>query len=87
MPRFQHRPVIVEAHQFLPYWQNPAHWPDGVKQVGSADLQSWVIWNAIQRCYTRVTPGDWIITGSFGERFPWSDEVFRATYEPFQVEG
>lgn len=27
-------------------------------------------------------PGDWIISGSQGERYPWTDSIFRATYEP-----
>jgi hypothetical protein len=27
-------------------------------------------------------PGDWIITGIKGERYPCRDDIFRATYEP-----
>lgn len=27
-------------------------------------------------------PGDWIITGVAGERYPCRDDIFRATYEP-----
>lgn len=30
----------------------------------------------------RVCPGDWIITGVKGERYPCKDEIFRMTYEP-----
>jgi hypothetical protein len=29
-----------------------------------------------------VCPGDWIITGVKGERYPCKDEIFRMTYEP-----
>lgn len=29
-----------------------------------------------------VSPGDWIITGIQGERYPCRDDIFRATYEP-----
>jgi hypothetical protein len=29
-----------------------------------------------------VIPGDWIITGVQGEKYPCKDEIFRATYEP-----
>lgn len=29
----------------------------------------------------RVCPGDWIITGVRGERYPCKDEIFRMTYE------
>jgi hypothetical protein len=28
-----------------------------------------------------VCPGDWVITGVAGERYPCKDSVFRATYE------
>ncbi len=27
-------------------------------------------------------PGDWLITGVKGERYPCKDEIFRLTYEP-----
>ena len=27
-------------------------------------------------------PGDWIITGIMGEKYPCNDEIFRRTYEP-----
>lgn len=30
----------------------------------------------------RVCPGDWIITGVKGERYPCKPDVFEATYEP-----
>jgi hypothetical protein len=29
----------------------------------------------------RAEPGDWIITGVKGERYPCKDDIFRATYE------
>ena len=28
-----------------------------------------------------VKPGDWLITGVAGERYPCRDDIFRATYE------
>ncbi|WP_431881844.1 PGDYG domain-containing protein [Micromonospora chalcea] len=30
----------------------------------------------------RVCPGDWIVTGVQGERWPVKPDIFRATYEP-----
>ena len=30
-------------------------------------------------------PGDWIITGVNGERYPCKDEIFRKTYEPVEA--
>lgn len=32
-------------------------------------------------------PGDWLITGVAGERYPCGDEIFRATYEPVNGEA
>ena len=30
----------------------------------------------------RADPGDWIITGVHGERYPCKPDIFEATYEP-----
>lgn len=32
-------------------------------------------------------PGDWIITGIKGEKYPCRDEIFRETYEPVDIEA
>ena len=34
----------------------------------------------------RADPGDWIITGVEGERYPCKDSVFRKTYEMARTE-
>lgn len=31
-------------------------------------------------------PGDWLITGVAGEKYPCKEDIFRATYEPADVE-
>lgn len=35
----------------------------------------------------RVCPGDWIITGVQGERYPCKPDIFAATYEPVDDHG
>ena len=32
----------------------------------------------------RADPGDWIITGVKGERYPCKPDIFAATYEPVE---
>lgn len=32
----------------------------------------------------RVSPGDWIITGVKGEKYPCKPDIFEATYEPVE---
>lgn len=34
-----------------------------------------------------ANPGDWIITGIKGERYPCKPDVFAATYEPVEEEA
>lgn len=33
-----------------------------------------------------ASPGDWIITGVKGERYPCKPDIFEATYEPVDAE-
>ena len=34
-----------------------------------------------------VCPGDWIVTGIQGERYPCKPDIFEATYEPVEEEA
>lgn len=34
-----------------------------------------------------ANPGDWIITGIKGERYPCKPDIFAATYEPVEEEA
>lgn len=34
-----------------------------------------------------VCPGDWVITGVQGERYPCKPDIFAATYEPVETQG
>ncbi len=34
-----------------------------------------------------ANPGDWIIAGVKGERYPVKDDIFRATYEPAEIDA
>lgn len=36
---------------------------------------------------TEVSPGDWIVTDSIGERYCYSDRVFKQTYDPVDDEA
>ena len=35
----------------------------------------------------KASPGDWIITGVNGERYPCKPDIFAKTYEPVESEG
>jgi hypothetical protein len=72
--KFRKKPVVIEAEQFFP----DREWPKGVY---IRDDQSGYFINTLEGYYT-VTPGDWIITGIRGEKYPCKPDIFEATYEP-----
>lgn len=80
--QFRKKPVVIEAEQFFP---DTKPWPDGVEQyiesVGG-ESNTWYGWriNTLEGPHI-VKPGDWIITGVQGERYPCKPGIFEATYE------
>lgn len=99
MPKFQKKPIAIEATQ---WFRNGDH-PDD----GPADTEGQVVryfrrpeyaGDAVHpACGVRwhkhgwidtlegghiVCPGDWIITGVQGERYPCKPDIFDATYTP-----
>jgi hypothetical protein len=85
MPKFRKRPVVIEAEQWFPDkcvdgvvpFDRPT--PDNPHGTyGQVEtLEGWVT----------CVPGDWIITGVKGEKYPCKDEIFRLTYEAVEEEG
>ena len=89
MAKYRKKPVVIEAEQFFP---NKLPWPDGIEQYPAdqqesvtGERQAWFGWR-VQTLEgpLEARPGDWIITGIKGERYPCKPDIFEATYE--QVE-
>jgi hypothetical protein len=98
MAKFRKRPVVIDAEQFTE-WRLQAFLfddvplPDGVRMTGAT-------YHKANRTYSyarfdiktlegamTVSPGDWIITGVKGERYPCKPDIFEATYEAVTEEG
>ncbi len=81
MAKYVKKPIVIEAVQFLPDVSGspPAdmfiEWPILVDERGPH-----LIIHTLEGDH-RADPGDWIITGIKGEKYPIKDEVFRMTYE------
>jgi len=84
--KFRKKPIVIEAEQFFPD-QHP--WPEGVYGIDCdhpvvviKDMKSAVAWG-IQTLagWHLVTPGDWIVIGITGEKYPVKPDIFKATYE------
>ena len=77
--KFRKKPVVIEAVRYE---------PDKIK-TGDASYacQCCEAFSGIAHIHTlegpmMVSPGDWIITGVKGERYPCNPEIFELTYEP-----
>lgn len=92
MAKFRKKPVVIEAVQFSP---NVRPWPEGVelhepppgvivsRTDGSRTEMRQQPYPAIHTLegWMRVRPGDWVITGVAGEKYPCKPDIFEATYE------
>ena len=76
--KFRKKPVVIEAEQF---WPTDPVWPRGVnKDLDSPTGYGIFTLEDTKRAH-EVTPGDWIITGVRGERYPIKASIFEETYE------
>lgn len=82
MAKYRKLPVAIEAEQFDP---EKRPWPAGVTEYAFSSPGKHYIQTL--EGMSDVRPGDWIITGVAGERYPCRDDIFRATYEPAEEES
>jgi len=85
--KFRKKPVVIEAVQFDPGGPHKIHLPVGVRGIPSPNSDNWNYAGCQFFVDTlegplEVKPGDWIITGVKGERYPCKPDVFEMTYEP-----
>jgi hypothetical protein len=75
--QFRKRPIVIDAQQWFP--DNSIL--SGYDALG---VEYTVCDYSIQTLEgpMRVTPGDWIITGVKGEKYPCKPDIFTLTYEP-----
>lgn len=82
MPKFRKKPVVIEAVQFI----GSNHKELGlVAQERTGIANSFFVYGIeTLEGFMEATPGDWIITGVKGERYPCKPDIFAATYEPVE---
>jgi hypothetical protein len=80
MAKYRKRPVVIDAVQFQP----GQALPDGV-HLGCTECGNTLAFvphiHTLEGTMT-VAPGDWVITGVKGERYPCKPDIFDKTYEP-----
>jgi hypothetical protein len=83
MAKYRKKPIVIEATQWFPgvfvegvVWPDPN--PTDNPNMRGARIEPCVI---TLEGRLHVSPGDWIITGVKGERYPCKPDIFAATYE------
>lgn len=89
--KFRKKPVVIEATQWRDPGDEPSVSPYGLiiargEETGICK-ECGEIYNVHGYVKTLegghiVCPGDWIITGVKGEKYPCKDAIFKLTYEP-----
>lgn len=77
MAKFRKRPIIVEATQWLGWEKGPDNL--GVEKIWAKDIGSIKTLEG----HMVVSPGDWIVIGVKGERYPVKPEIFAETFGPW----
>lgn len=90
MPKYVKKPIAVEARQWfkngdhpgmvVPYQLPPRRAHQAECRVCGQDLSKHG-WIEMLEGGHIVCPGDWIIAGVRGERYPCKPEIFAATYD------
>ena len=77
MSKFRKKPIVIEAVQWHGFEEGPHDL--GILPLSPGSNQG--IIETLEGDH-QVTPGDWIITGIKGEKYPCKSDIFEATYEP-----
>ncbi len=81
MAQYRKKPVVINAERF-----DPPFIPDGLgplpEHIDKHAVAPGALWIETLEGGHIASPGDWIITGVKGERYPCKPDIFDATYEP-----
>ena len=81
--RYVKKRIPVEAEQF---WPDKLPWPEGVDSFLLANGNPSYMISTLEGNHI-VSPGDWIITGVRGEKYPCKPDIFEETYEEYEEYG
>lgn len=92
MTLYRKKPIVISAFQFWPPPDKTTKLPAGVVRLPpmtvdarerrgiTYDTPARHIINTLEG-QMQVNPGDWVVTGIKGERYPVRDDIFHQTYE------
>lgn len=80
MAKYRKKPVVIEATQWLGWNDGPHDLGITLKHPSLLADDHFGFIDTLEGGHI-VTPGDWIITGVAGEKYPCKPAIFEATYE------
>jgi hypothetical protein len=81
MAKYRKKPIVIEAEQWLGYVaQQHGEQERRLGLLPSPFSSTMAQINTLEGPLS-VSPGDWIITGIKGEKYPCKDEIFKESYE------
>lgn len=80
MPKFVKRPIVVKAEKWIPgdIVQAGRLGLNGYNDLIVPDRVNWGV--STLEGFMVLVPGDWIVTGVKGERYPVKADIFAETY-------
>lgn len=75
MAKYRKKPVVIDAQQ----WNEGEPWVEGMVNCEGIPVIETLEGDL------KVSPGDYIITGVKGERYPCKPDIFEATYETEEI--
>jgi hypothetical protein len=79
--KFRKKPIVVDAIQYTGTDESKIMCGI-VLRLGAHHLAEHDVWGIqTDEGFMEAKPGDWIITGVKGERYPCKPDIFEATYE------
>lgn len=86
--KYRKKPIEITAQQF---WPQQTPWPDGVVEKRLPKKHFWqadpepIYGIETLEGFMEAKPGDFIITGVTGEKYPCKADIFAATYEQADI--
>jgi len=73
--KYRKKPIVIDAEQWF-----PGKLIDGVKPENDLFISAIAFVDTLEG-RMKVSPGDWIITGINGEKYPCKPDIFLKTYD------
>jgi len=85
--KFRKKPVVIDATQWYPGVEiEGVNYPVSTVGMGHSAFEDVATIRTLEGVMI-VSPGDWVITGVNGEKYPCKPDIFDKTYDAVDIEA